>query len=857
MLAGRWREIENLYHSACGQAPEDRRSYLDRVCAGDDALRREVESLLDNDELAKAFLESAGTSTNPETVALSKGLQAVEPSVLAGEQIGPYLILEFLRAGGMGEVYKARDIRLDRTVAIKFLPRAFARDPAALDRFQRETRAASALNHPRICTIHDLGEYQGRPFFVMEFLEGQSLRDRIAGEPVPIPELLHFAVQICDALHAAHAKGIVHRDIKPANIFVLGEESGHPGQIKILDFGLAKLGAEPRSAAGAIALPAMPGESARGNTLTRPGSLMGTLAYLSPEQARGEEVDARTDLYSFGVVLYQMATGRPAFHCETSEDLIGAILHEAPVKPSVLNPAVPPALEHIVLKALEKDRAVRYQRAEDLLADLEQWKRSTATVPRTRRWLLASAGAALATLAGGALLTRRYILAPKRKTMLAFLPLEDRNADPKQAYFAEGLHEEMISIVGRLYPGSLGVIGASSVKQYAGTNWKVGQIASDLKVDYLVEGGVQREEDRVRITARLIRVADRAQVWSASYDRDLRQILGLQTEIAQAVAQGIGLSLQPNAQVRLALAHPLNSAAYEAYLRGDFQKSIQADPTYAPAYAGLAGSLYYKTLFGALRPLPGFTRLMESAAQAVELDQTLASGHAFLALGKLHREWRWAEAEEGFRRALRLDPNDAETRHNFAHFLLWSNRGRESAEECSRAVELDPFNAGLIACLGWHDVWAGDYDKALENTHRALTFNPNEQWALMIMSWAYEQKGMFQEASAALQKSFAGTLRTSAIAHVFAVSGNRPAAARLLQELLDQSKNSFVPAYDIAVIYTGMQDPQNALAWLEKAYEEHSGFMPYVNLDPRFHPLRREAHFQDLLHRMGFIDRKA
>jgi serine/threonine protein kinase/Flp pilus assembly protein TadD len=846
MLATRWKEIESIYHSACELSPEDRRSYLDVVCAGADTLRREVESLLENDGLAKAFLESDDPDGRRDVL---------EASVPAGEQIGPYVVLEFLRAGGMGEVYKARDVRLDRTVAIKFLPSAFARDPVALDRFQREARAASALNHARICTIHDLGDYQGRPFLVMEFLEGESLRDRIADRPVPIPELAHLAGQICDALEAAHAKGIVHRDIKPANIFVLGAAGdGHPGQIKILDFGLAKLGTEPRAAGAPSAGLAGAGETGSESTLTRPGSLMGTLAYLSPEQARGEEVDARSDLYSFGVVLYQMATGRPTFRGETPAELIGAILHETPVKPSALNRAVPRELERIILKALEKDRAARFQSAGEMLADLQQLERAAASAPRTRRWLLASSVAALA---GGAVLTRQYILAPKRKTMVAVLPLEDLNPDPKQAYFANRLHEETISIIGRLYPDSLGVIGSTSVKQYTGTKRSTGQIGKELKVDFLVEGGVQRDGDRVRVTTRLMRVADQAQVWSASYERDLRQVLGLQTEIAQAVARGIGPSLRPSADVRLALAHPLNPEAYEAYLRGEFKKSIQADPAYAPAHAGLAHNLYYGALFGGMRPVPGFTQVMESAAKAVELDKTLASGHALLAMAKLHLQWRWAEAEEGFRRALRLDPNDSETRHNFAHFLLWANRGRESAEECDRAVELNPFDAGLIACLGWHDVWAGDYDKAIETTRRALTFQPNEQWALMIMGWAYEQKGMYQEASAALQKSFAGTLRTSAMAHVFAVSGNRPAAETLLQELLDQSQKKFVPAYDVAVIYTGMRDTQNALAWLEKAYEEHSGFMPYVNLDPRFHPLRRDAHFRDLLQRMGFTNRKA
>ena len=351
MLTQRWREIESLYHSACELKPEKRQAYLERACSGDEALRREVVSLLAYERMAASFLE-----TDP-SAAFGQEPEAPVPT---GEQIGPYKLLEFLRAGGMGEVYKARDTRLDRTVAIKFLPRAFAATPAALERFQREARAASALNHSRICTVHDLGNYQGRPFLVMEFLEGQSLKDRIAGKPVPIPELVDLAVQICDALQAAHAKGIIHRDIKPANLFITTS-----GQIKILDFGLAKLVTEPHSA---TFIGTMTNDATV--MITRPGSLMGTPAYLSPEQARGEEVDIRTDIFSLGIVLYQMATGRPTFRGETAGELIGAILHETPVKPSVSNPAVPGSLERIILKTLEKDRSARYQSAGELLADL-------------------------------------------------------------------------------------------------------------------------------------------------------------------------------------------------------------------------------------------------------------------------------------------------------------------------------------------------------------------------------------------------------------------------------------------------------------------------------------------------------
>jgi serine/threonine protein kinase len=380
MLVDRWHEIETLYHSARERKPEERQAYLESSCS-DEAIRREVESLLANDELAATFLET----DEPEVPG-----KAAEASIPAGEQIGPYVVLEFLRAGGIGEVYKARDTRLDRTVAIKFLPRACARDRVALDRFQREARAASALNHPRICTLHDVGEHQGRPFLVMELLEGQSLKDRLAQRPMEVRELLDLAVQICDALSAAHARGIVHRDIKPANIFITPQTSGGPrGQIKILDFGLAKLGAEPRPAPAATATDLY--RTVTLNSLTRPGSVMGTLKYLSPEQARGEEVDARTDIFSFGVVLYEMAARAPAFSGKTSGELIGAILDTTPVKPSALNPAIPRGLERIILKALEKDRAARYQTAGELLADLEEVASDTPKKRRRRRLALIAA----------------------------------------------------------------------------------------------------------------------------------------------------------------------------------------------------------------------------------------------------------------------------------------------------------------------------------------------------------------------------------------------------------------------------------------------------------------------------------
>ena len=393
MEPGRWRRIEEVYDAALKVDQGQRIGFLGNICDGDESLRLEVESLLEGEKQAATFLES------PALEVAAKALADVP--VPSGTQIGPYCLLGFLRAGGMGEVYKARDTRLDRFVAIKFLPRVLAGDTTALGRFRREARAASALNHPHICTVHDIGDFQGRPFFVMELLEGRSVEERIGDKPIPISELVDVAIQACDALRSAHAKGIIHRDIKPGNIFL-----SINGQIKILDFGLAKLVEESHS----TTVTTTETEVIPITTRTRPGRLMGTPAYLSPEQARSEEVDARTDIFSLGLVLYEMATGRPTFRGRTSGELIEAILHETPPEPSTLNSTVPARLEHIILRTLEKDRRARYQSAQELLSDLKEFQRAKQ---RRAVWT-ARAAVAAAALAVGAvvvigLLPRRSI----------------------------------------------------------------------------------------------------------------------------------------------------------------------------------------------------------------------------------------------------------------------------------------------------------------------------------------------------------------------------------------------------------------------------------------------------------------
>ncbi len=704
MLIDRWPQIERLYHAAREKAPEERARFLDETCSGDQTLRREVESLLANEELAAGFLESDGPGALPAPAAR-------EP-VHLGERIGPYTIMDLLGVGGMGEVYKAHDKRLDRDVAIKFLPRVKANDPEALARFEREARAASALNHPNICTVHDVGEFQGRPFIVMELLEGQSLKERIARKRVPLPELGAMGRQVCAALEAAHAKGIVHRDLKPGNIFV-----SHSGQVKILDFGLAKRGSESVSISNATTRSAW---SPRTLTLTSTGTIIGTLAYMSPEQTLGEDVDARSDIFSFGTVMYEMATGRLPFHGKTPAGMMGSILTESPVKPSALNASISAQLDKVILKTLEKDRNARYQSVPLLSVDLEEWQKSRAAAAtlRTRRWMLGAAGAGAASLAGGAFLARRVMFPAEGRIMIAVLPFENVGGNPQEAFLADGLHQDMISVLNRLYPERLGVIARTSVKRYQGTGATIEQIGRDLKVSYVVEGGVQREGDQANVTARLIRVNDQTPLWSATYNRDLGQILAAQAEIAQAIAQGIERGLRPDAQVSAELARPLNASAHEAYLRGDYAKAAELDPGYAAAYSGLAAQLYYPGLFGFRPPNQAFTSMMSAGSKALELDATQASAHASLALSKLHLQWNWSEAEQGFHRALRLDPADADVRHFYAHLLLWRGREKESAQECERALEIDPFNPTLFSCIGWHELLTGDVDKALEETRR-------------------------------------------------------------------------------------------------------------------------------------------
>ncbi len=575
MKPERWEQVAQLHRAALEHERSERSAFLREACGGDEDLRQEVESLLAYEGKRASFMESPALEVAAKQLARreaeARGRQSSEDIFsLVGKTVSHYRVLEKLGGGGMGVVYRAEDTRLDRHVALKFLPEEMAQDKQALERFKREARAASALNHPNICTVHDIDEHEGRVFIVMELLEGHTLGHRISGKPLPTELVLELGNQIAGALAAAHAKGITHRDVKPANIFVTEQE-----QAKLLDFGLAMIAmrAEAATETGARHdLPTATSGTPSGDDLTRTGMLMGTVPYMSPEQVRGEPLDAQTDLFSFGTVLYEMTTGQPAFSGETIGQIFDAILSHEPMAPRLLNPRVPAALQRLITKALSKKRQERYQNASELGADfkgvhLEMERRRV----RWRNRALAAALGVLLVLVGiswrlGRL--RPGVPAAGQIQSIAVLPLENLSGDPAQEYFADGMTDALITDLGQV--ATLRVISRTSVMQYKGAKKPLPQIAQELNVDAVVEGTVQRSGNRVRITAQLLEARTDRHLWAESYERDAGEIIRLEEQTALAIAHEVSGRLSTAEETRLGSQRAVNPRAYDAYLHGRY-----------------------------------------------------------------------------------------------------------------------------------------------------------------------------------------------------------------------------------------------------------------------------------------------
>ena len=779
----------------------------------------------------------------------------------------------------MGEVYRARDTRLGREVAVKVLPDQVAQDAHTLSRFEHEANAVAAVSHPNILALHDVGESNGVRYAVTELLEGENLRALISRGPLPVRRALEIAAQVAQGLAAAHEKGIVHRDVKPENVFVTKD-----GHLKILDFGLARAGAIP---AGRDET-----ESPTVEKLTSGGAVVGTVAYMSPEQARGLAVDHRSDQFSLGIVLYEMLAGHRPFRDASAVETLASIIREEPEPLSKNEPPVPAPVQWIVERCLAKDPAERFESTRDLARDLATLRahlsEGTSREPerivpfRVQRafgrwapWVIAAAALIVAVASAWVVSRRRGTTAtpPPRRVMLAVLPVEDLNGDPGKDYFGDGLTEELIAQLGGLKPERLGVIARTSAMRYKGTRKPIDEIGRELGVDYLLESSVRREGGRVRITTQLIQVHDQTHLWAQSYERDLSGVLAIQSEVSKKVADSLSIELLPSERAQLGAGRPVNPEAYELCLKGRhhwnlrtakdllkateyFRAATAADPSFALAWAGLGDSYALYPFYDVLGSGASFPQARTAAEKALALDPALVEAETTLAFVTFYYDWDWAGTDTRLKRILERRPDYAIARHWYAEYLSAMGRHDEALREIRRARVSDPLSPILRVIEGYVLYYARRYEEALSSLRDVQPLEPNYPLVYNWLANVYRAMGRYPEALAAYRRAdeLEGPGSNDlGIALVLAASGKPDEARRLIAAKPDPlGAGERLGPGAMAALHLALGDKDEAMAWLERAYDDRDVGLVQAKVNPRLDALRADPRFQDLLRRMKF-----
>lgn len=892
MSTERWEKIKELFEETLKLDPTLRSAFLMDACGSDSELRIKVESLINSFEDAGGFLDGIAAE------AVADQIVASERKLQTGKSFGHYEIVELIGSGGMGEVYLARDKRLDRSVAIKVLSEGYSRNESNLKRFIQEAKAASSLNHPNILVIHEIGEADGASFIVSELVSGKTLRDAMRSSRMKPAEILDIAIQIASALSAAHGKRIIHRDIKPENI-MLRED----GLVKVLDFGLAKLIDDKHSLFGPDGTADRPYQTAR-------GVIMGTVNYMSPEQAKGNKVDERTDIFNLGILIYEMIAGKLPFGGDSPMETLANLVNTEPTQLSHYASNVNNELESIVFKALRKNKSERYQTIKRLLADLTNLRKrleyevefgiTEARHRTTEQQILATEQTkTMKTSAVARFKKQKYILisgliifllavsgfsyyflivknsafSVAEKKSVAVLPFVNSSLDPNAEYLSDGITESIINRLSRL--SGLKVMSRNSAFRFKNDQTDTRNIAAQLNVETLVTGDIRQDGDQIVINVRLIKAADDTQIWGNRYVITSADTIAAQNEIAQAVAQNLRLKLTNAEQKQLGRNYTENVEAYQLYLQGRYhhykltlpeirkgieyyQRAIDLDPSYALAYAGIADA--YRTIPLAswgVASKDSFPQAKIAARRALEIDPNLVEAHIVLGWVGFLYDWDLNAAEQELKKALEIAPDNSEAHRAYAHLFSITGRHNEAIAEIKLARELGPLSLITNALEGQFLFYAGRSDEAIDRLQKTLEIEPNFWIAHNNLGRVYIQMGRFDEAIAELDKakelsSGGSTEPYWQLGYAYAKSGNREKAQAIIEELRTLSGQIYVPEYSFAMIHNGLGERDEALVYLERSYQQREVQLASVKIDQRWNWLRDDPRFVDLMKRMNF-----